>query len=205
MTGEIRIPMRVDQVFTTDPGSEPYSNACINWLPDMKAWSLCAMGYKLAADTLMNSSINLIGIDALVYPIVFLYRHHLELELKHLLFLSKVLLDEDSAVLKEHNLLRLWQKVRPKIEALWPEDRDRYLNGFEEWITEFSDIDPESFSFRYSINKEGESSLPAHIRYVNLLRLKESVDAVSYYLSCCIEGVLAHLSAKADMLADSEP
>jgi hypothetical protein len=58
-------------------------NASLNFMPDQL--SGYAEGYKLAADRLMQQLVNdPVELDYLIYPLMFLYRQHLELRFKEI-------------------------------------------------------------------------------------------------------------------------
>jgi len=59
-------------------------NACLNFTHD--SWSLYAMGYLKAAERLVALFIDTReSPDSVLYPICFLYRHYVELQLKILI------------------------------------------------------------------------------------------------------------------------
>ncbi|WP_370605589.1 type IV conjugative transfer system pilin TraA [Escherichia coli] len=92
---------------TLEPGllasdSDWHNNACLNYMPDHG--TAYTEGYRRAADILINH-IDESGRDQdfLVYPVLFLYRHHLELLIKQIIGLALALAedpDKDSSVVK---------------------------------------------------------------------------------------------------------
>ncbi len=60
-------------------------------------------------------------------------------------------------------------------------------------ILEFSKIDPESFSYRYPLQKDG-TEVPVSQSELHLPTLKEKMDAVENYFSGC-DGYLHELSS----------
>ena len=61
--------------------------------------------------------------DFLVYPIIYLYRHHIELTLKSIIRTAYSLLDEAvignrSDPLTQHDLSKLWASARPLLNAV---------------------------------------------------------------------------------------
>jgi hypothetical protein len=75
-------PQKYDKLFKGD--ADWWHNACLNFSLDMGIGYV--YGYKKAADILVeyikDTKTNQ---DYLVYPIVFLYRHHLELIIKEII------------------------------------------------------------------------------------------------------------------------
>lgn len=90
------------------PGPDLHNNACLNFMQDMSVGYID--GYKMAADELAKK-IHETGVnqDYLVYPIVFLYRQHLELILKSVIKSARQLLrTEEQGHPTHHKLKDLW-------------------------------------------------------------------------------------------------
>lgn len=69
------------------------ANACLNWSPD--SLGLYIEGYREAADKLVHDVVESgTNQDILVFPISFLYRQYIELQLKHIIRESRILLEE---------------------------------------------------------------------------------------------------------------
>ena len=81
------------KLFRTSEDSN--NNACINFRLDPH--STYALGYKEAAQFLARNAANVSSQDFFVYPIAFLYRHHLELQLKWIIKLGCDFLDHNEA------------------------------------------------------------------------------------------------------------
>lgn len=135
-----------------------------------------AKGYTLAADRLTNLLLERTRFsDYEAYPIVFLYRHALELALKHIIYTSVTLsafksLDNIEGKLKNtHDLSKLAQTVESLLSLLFPEDdslRD-VIAIVKKTCSEFSDIDPKSDGYRYPIDIKGQRSTKQH-QMINL-------------------------------------
>ncbi|MEK7981452.1 hypothetical protein N5I81_028340 (plasmid) [Klebsiella michiganensis] len=90
--------------------SDWHNNACLNYMPDHG--TAYTEGYRRAADILIKH-IDESGRDQdfLVYPVLFLYRHHIELLIKQIVGLALVLSEEpdtDQYKKDNHNLNTLW-------------------------------------------------------------------------------------------------
>jgi hypothetical protein len=135
--------------------------------------------------------------DVLVYPIVFLYRHHIELSLKALLrgisyTIDHTLTANEKKHLNDHKLDKLWQDIRPKISVMceaagWDCLPNSDLEGVDSYIRQISALDPNSYTFRYMRNKQGEISLPKemtnlHLRHfaLHMERLADYLDSLGY-------------------------
>jgi len=95
------LPSSADKLFTSQ--EDWWNNACLNWCRD--GWSLYAVGYKDAGDILAREVENRnSGQDTLVYPILFLYRQYLELEIKDLIRTARRLQDLGGDFPKNHRI-----------------------------------------------------------------------------------------------------
>ena len=77
--------------------------------------SLAASGYKDAADLLVDSLHEKGRNDALVFPIVFCYRHYVGLRLKALAESARWFTGEEFK--HTHNLVTLWTPVKQRLNA----------------------------------------------------------------------------------------
>jgi len=158
--------------------------ACLNFVDDHMGGA--AKGYRQAAELLTQCLGDRKGdLDFLVYPIVFLWRHYLELELK---VLRQALQGKGDL---HHKLILLWQECRSLLErhVCSPDSGD--LDKIEGRIREFQDIDPDSMAFRYTKHKKtGRSIVPGkHIdlgRLFNLMR--EIADQLEEWVECAEGG-----------------
>lgn len=148
-------------------------------------WYHYVNGYKDAADLLI-AHLDEIGRGAykLVPPIVFLYRHHLELAIKQLTRECAKLLGRGDDSPKSHRLDELWRicvsllaQVSADITAAQEVQQTTRL------IDEFCRADPTSEVFRYPEDKKGNPSLTC-LGEVDLNRIGEVVGKISLLLEC---------------------
>lgn len=148
------------------------SNFVISFMPDPKNdFSVFGRGYHNAASRLAEDLLSRGGFpDYDAYPVVFLYRHSLELYLKNVIYKSALLMafermdDIRTTLHNTHNLVILSKKATELIQRLFPHDEDLQLLAQEilKVSSEFSDIDPGSFGYRYPIDKKGHFSTKPH-------------------------------------------
>lgn len=172
------------------------SNAWITWVPHSHyyhtRWDLYSKGYMDAADCLIDNSIanhHAHKGDRLVYPIIFSYRQALELKLKQILLLDESLKTNTTKDALEimnkfgHKVDKLWDKVKIIINQLFKKDIEEHGEGkieqIDNYIKEFVEIDPESFTFRYPLAKPNskqakEGTLPIE-QLENLGEDRESI------------------------------
>ena len=139
--------------------------------------------------------------DAEACPIVFLYRHAVELYLKTILLWGGGLvrlqtgetLDLDR-MFQHHEFKFLLPNVRKVFEAAgWAtccEAATRYgaLAEIEAIIMEIEEIDPNSFAFRYPVDRKGVAPLPEQFHF-NVVALGKDLDLLLRALDGAAEGV----------------
>lgn len=129
-------------------------------------------GANLLVETLEKNPSNI-----LVYPIVFLYRHYIEIQLKAILLEFQTRGCQVNG-LHGHNLERLLTQVNTLCnqESLPP-----VSNHICDKILEFNDFDSTSQTFRYSEDRRGNQNIPEHDT-LGLASLKETMKGVEQEL-----------------------
>lgn len=157
-------------------GEDWHNNAMLGWTHF--PWGIYAAGYKDAADALVRVlTKGKAPLDSVVYPLVFLYRQGLELQLKLILPLARRLAGKEAVAEHKHGLMPLWSELRCCIEQLESREGDKELSAIEDFIRQLDAVDPGSFAFRYPTTKKGEVSLP-ELRQVNVRHLAQIMDSV---------------------------
>lgn len=145
--------------------------------------SIMRSGYKDAADLLVEKTRDgSYEKDSLVFPIIFLYRQYLELELKGMIAAYGYRCGVP-ANWKDHYLDGLWNSVLTIMKHYGIEDADGANSAAGEVIKEFAKIDPGSFSFRYPVTRDGKPIAYGDVKRVDLYRLKEVMEGVANLLS----------------------
>jgi hypothetical protein len=158
-------------------------------------WSIYSAGYKMAADRLVNSlSEDRYEIDFLIFPILYLYRHYLELALKGIIRDGESLLDSQRKPPEGHVLDKLWVRAEQvlrecsKIETVENPD----LSIIDNCIRQFATVDPSGESFRYARRRD-ESPVEHAVSRVNVRVLKEEMDNASREIEMWWNGLSAYL------------
>jgi phytoene dehydrogenase-like protein len=148
--------------------------------------------------------------DFLVYPIVFLYRHYVELVLKEIIRRAPYLIERELTAaekkhLDDHRLDVLWQDFKPMSSAIseasgWAKLPKKGVEGIDDYIRQISEIDPSSYSLRYAYSKKGDPSLPKRLTHINLRHFGDLMERLSNYLW----GIDVGMSAIEDMKHDYE-
>ena len=171
--------MEEEEYFWPEPGDQLFQLglgkhvACVGFRKG--DWYPYIQGYKRAADTLVAHLVdqNRYEVDFLVFPIAFLYRQCIELQLKVVINDGNDFLDKPYTMKPTHKLDVLWTQCREIIQAIWPEENpSETLDAVEELLKEFSKADPTSTAFRYPVKNNGNPELSAieHIDIEHLAR-----------------------------------
>ena len=179
--------------------SDWHNNACLNYMRDHG--TAYTEGYRKAADILIRH-IDESGRDQdfLVYPVLFLYRHHIELLIKQIIELALPLAEEPEKYphrKDDHNLNTLWplaQKLVLKVDDRYKPSDFRIV---KEVVKELHDTDHRATDFRYARRNDGTRSLDG-IRYVNTRLFGEKMGAASD----CLDGIDANLRYLQELDAD---
>ena len=175
-------------------GEDWHMNACLNFADDHVEGY--ATGYKLAAEILVErvDQTNR-DQDRLVYPILFNYRHYVELRLKLIIRNACRLLDEEPRTPAGHKLDLLWTEARPLIERCYPNDPKSDLDLAQDLILQFVAADPRSDGFRYSTDRSGNPNLK-DITHINLRNVYEVVGRLAGMLDSIDLGIVCETDAK---------
>jgi hypothetical protein len=113
-------------------------------------------GYLSAARILVNAVQDQYTLsDELVYPIMYLYRHHLELKIKSVWKCLWQLGKLPSDYPKHHRILELWQGCRKQAINIYRMSLEQGKN-IDACIEEFNKVDSQAESFRFHEKKDGK-------------------------------------------------
>jgi len=171
-------PKPDDELFRHDQ-PDWVNNAVLNY--NFKQFPPYADGYRMAAETLINACTNDRGTnDILIYPIVFNYRQFIELRLKEIIIGLNYCKASGDDFPKTHRIDLLWEHFkRLYTEFEESENQDDFINA-EKVIKQFFDVDPQSMSFRYPVDKEGNASL--NITHINIRNFGEVMGRLANFL-----------------------
>lgn len=193
-------------------------NVVFNFLHDPSSeFGVFAEGYHDAGqklvrewrETPVNDDDVFLSADYHGYPILFLYRHALELSLKAVVFQGAIALRlgqqnniDTTRLFRDHRLM-IW--VRPVATIVrsvgWRFEHSEIgsFEHFERLVRGIEEIDPLSYNFRYPVNKDGDGALPHH-SVVNVLELAHQLDVLIPLLLGAADG----LNDCSDQLAEAE-
>ena len=192
------LPIAGMPVFTSGGDWPNTANTTKAWILD--SWDHYADGYRSAADQLVDDIVErrLRRLDAVVYPLVYLYRHYLELRLKQLIPLTGRYLYLDQEFPARHDLLLMWDTLRPRLEHGWEGLPSAVI---EAQLREFERWDRDSYAFRYPEDKRGKPNLVG-LDQIDVRHLKEVVARLSTVFDTVAFGIGAMLDLRDDVEAE---
>ena len=143
-----------------------------------------AKGYHKAAKLLTDIFFTKNGYaDYEGYPIVFLYRHAFELNLKNIIYWGvrlsefKNLENFDNTLHNHHSLVELAKESTKILNVLFKNDAalKDVIKNINLIAKEYTDLDKDSFSYRYPIDKKGNYSSTEH-QIVNITSLSSCME-----------------------------
>lgn len=164
-------------------------------------------GFLEAGDRLVESSMTGPSDPALIYPVFYLYRHHLELELKGMILYSVNWLSGDDAeetkssvseqLNRTHGLLSLWETLK-KCFPNYDKETPKAARVFENLLIELHKHDPDSQAARYPVDCRGNQTF-SKLRSIDLEALKSGIHKMSHFLSGVHEGMAQEVDWRAEM------
>lgn len=179
--------------------SDWWHNACLHFTNN--EWDIYALGYKEVADNFISHIIAndeiASTLDTVIFPIIFLYRHYLELRFKQILILCNTITNQEAAILPSHNLKLLWNSSKSELTKVISnfDVLSHDMKHIDEIVNEFSLIDSTSTSFRYPIDTKGNKNLET-VSHINFRTICEKMDQL------VLEGIVDMLYDYIDALGE---
>lgn len=162
-------------------------------------WPRYLEGYRMAAQLVLDQIVRTgSDQDFLLYPLVFLYRQHLELQLKLVIHLGRQLHGGRGAPMKTHSLTALWDVAIQHIRRVWPDD-EHDTAAIRTDLEEFDSLDSGSYAFRYPVGTTQEPSLPPSLSRFNVKAFAERADELGDFLEGASEGMWVHRDWQRDL------
>jgi len=182
----------------THSAIDPRTTACVNYWND-SLHATCASYLRSAQLHLRHVLDTGRDLDMLALPILFSWRHYLELRFKLLCVDAAIVQDEAMTIDGTHDLKILWKKARARLVELFPrEDHARELAAVDAHIPELARIDPRSMTFRYTVGKNWERLLPlqvTHVAYAELAQLVAETSSILEAASCMTAQAVDYVTA----------
>ena len=147
-------------------------------------WGLYTRGYKRAADILVERLEHELWCDELLYPILYLYAHFLELELKSLVIGSSAFSESKLGIENLnscHDLYDLWSKLKNNLQYFYQDCPSEWVTIVDECLREFSKHNVRAQAFRYPYDKSGNQTLEK-LQWIDLDNFKETMTRISNFL-----------------------
>lgn len=180
-------------------GNDDRHHAFLDWQRNMDLSEFGYIsGFKLAAEV-MFKHIEKTGHDQnqLVFPFGMCWRHHIELQLKSLLAELKRFQSEPTEGRPTHNLAKLWNQVRARLEVVRPFDTDD-LDTVEFLLRQLHDVDRTNEEFRYPIKNDDTLSLE-NVPKVDLAAFHKAMLELSSFFSAANTAVYEDAQTKAEI------
>jgi hypothetical protein len=201
-------PRKEDILFRDDP-NDVRANASLHF-PGSEF--LYDKGYRTAAGLLTKHVIETnTDKNILVFPILYLYRHHIELVLKRLTVMGAYLVDKELSKaetdqLSKHRLDLLWNNFRPILEAVckevgWKPPAKEDIEGVDSYIRQMTAVDLDGQGARYVVSKKGEPSM-LHLTTINIRVFADGMERLGDFLEGLDAGFAAMEEIKSDMHAE---
>jgi hypothetical protein len=179
-------PAKGDKLFK---GVSDQNDEIWNGHRDMQ-WSLYSYGYQeafklLGIEALSNDSKK----KVLVFPIVFLFRHYIELILKQINKIGSPLLGEKPDYETTHILKDLWDQTRKIIVNVWPDKKNEDLNIVDDCLKELIQKDTDSMRFRYPEDREKKAVYLPDYGDFNMRNFFEVSEKISNFLEGSLTGI----------------
>ncbi|GCE03645.1 hypothetical protein [Dictyobacter aurantiacus] len=198
--------------------SSLYGNVVLNFQPSaMNELGVYARAFHNAGQKLAEAMFSLPGyhdIDAC--PIVFLYRHSLELCLKAIVYEGFKIerLDNENHpfpnyLLTQHKLSQFIDDVRKtfnNVGYIWETETEemRTFNDFVRFVKEFDSVDAGSYTFRYPIKKDAQASVPPHFIF-HVPAFCQYMDALLETLEAALTGIQLVYDQRSEIMCDQRP
>lgn len=142
-------------------GEDFHLNACVGKNGGPYYYDDYSIGYFEAGERLFQSILNDNSlIDVLIYPLIFIDRHAIELGLKYFCKVLPILLDDNAKVKFNHELTDNWLAVCGKLKTLpEPLNDKKHIAYVSKVLEDFVKLDCKGETFRFPESIGGEPHL----------------------------------------------
>jgi hypothetical protein len=197
-------PKKGDKAFIGEIDPHSPVHAYIDWLK--YNFDHISRSFKEAGDKIVNdleSGKNLLHPDIFFFPICYLYRHTIELELKGIVEVGvKLGILPDDEKYKElqgsHSLHPLWNRAEEALKDFYAGEPPEDLRAARSLVLQFHELDKTGQSFRYYKTRTGKSTLNNAPKIVDLANLRDKFDGLYNFLTATGGGMEEALSSMLD-------
>jgi hypothetical protein len=151
--------------------------------------SIYSQAYKDAADRLVeHTQSDRTSLNFMVFPILFLYRHYIELALKEIILSASEYLEKEQKNTNIHTLSKLWEEAKKLIFEVDLEIPNDEIIAIENQILQFHKLDKSSETFRYPFDRQGNvfKNLSDYINIENVREIVDGLHAWCFGLVCVL-------------------
>lgn len=181
--------MKIAKIPWPEAGDQPLKTEAVGpgfYRTFVDRWTAYAESYKRVADAAVRLHLRERRPDATVmYPVAFMYRHYVELQLKNIIRLGHALHGRHDTVPMTHRLDQLWRQARATLREVWPKGDAETLDAAEGCIKDFERMDPNSVAFRYAAGADGREYLE-DVDALDLRHLSKVMNKLGTFFESCI-------------------
>ncbi|MBD3338588.1 MAG: hypothetical protein GF353_05750 [Candidatus Lokiarchaeota archaeon] len=155
-----------------------WNKASLEISSNTEGLAIYTQSFKDAGDRLVEyAQSDKTSINFLVFPILFLYRHYIELALKEIILSATQYLEKENNAINSHNLSHLWDETKKLISEVDLDIPEDEIVAVENQIIQFHKLDMSSMTFRYPVDKQG-NVFKNLSEYINIENVREIVDGL---------------------------
>jgi hypothetical protein len=193
LMAKIEYPREGDSLFASADDMKLNAVTSICRFDGAMSWFAYTDGYREAAETIFREvDKTRLHQDLVVYPILFLWHHHIELRLKELIWRCQDLTGQARDIGRTHRLNDLWETATRLVTMICPgyaHDPEMARAGVI--IGELSDLNFDDNALRYPENREGEFGMPRDHEHINLGVVNEVMCRCANKLGTIADGLSA--------------
>jgi len=173
--------------------ASPWSfNACVGMNGGPYDFRDYAHGYFEAGSRVVSSLISdPTMLDVLIYPLVFNFRHGIELSLKYLADQLPLVWGDTSQVHMTHILSDNWREINAYLKRnkqVFDPDNN-LIDQVDVILSDFLEIDRTGEVFRYPIDRSGLNRLEGVVSHINVIVFAQAMHTVSTTFEFWMESV----------------
>ena len=203
--GRMNWPRKGDKAFIGEIAPHSPVHAYLDWLKYYTSDHI-SRSFKEAADMIVKTleSGKFSGHpDIFFFPICYLYRHIIELELKDIIEIGvrlNILSDDEKykELQGSHSLHPLWNRAEAVLKEFYSGDPPEDLRAAGSLVQQFHELDKTGQSFRYCKTRTGKSTLDNAPDIVDLVNLRDKFDGLYNFLTATQAGMGEALSSMED-------
>ncbi len=172
-------------------------DAFVRWWDPIRD-HIIAKGFKEAADIVVGHVTEEdLRQDRYLFPVAFLYRHALEVSIKHLLReCAKLFNATADSQIAHHDLAELWTQAQTYLVRLNKTGTEDFVRPISKAVEEFKLYDRNAQAFRYATTKQGTANLCDFPEAVTLSNTMSVMSEVFLRLDSCVSVIQAEAEAR---------